>query len=572
MSPVMAIVLASAFAAGSREEPATPATNAAGAVPQIRFEKYTLPNGLQVILYEDHSTPIVGVNVWYHVGSKNERPGRTGFAHLFEHMMFQGSKHWDRDYFAPLLKAGGRLNGSTNQDRTNYWETVPANYLELALWMESDRMGFLLPAMSQEKLDKQRDVVKNERRQSYENRPYGLAHEVILAAGYPSDHPYSWPTIGSMTDLDKASREDIADFFRRYYHPGNASFCVAGDFDPAVAKRLVEKYFGPIPCGPKVEKLPVWNGELKEAKRIHMTDRVGLSRLYMVWHSVPAFAADDAELEILADVLAGGKTSRLYRRLVREKQIAQEVQAFQGSDEIAGGFMIVATARPGHTPAELEGVILAELKRIQSAPPSADEVARAVNRFEVAFHPAVGSGGRLWRQGRSTQHVQHLHRRPRLLEQGLPAVPSGRLRRGPPRGREIPDTQRRGLGGGSGQGDRDRVRSASKGGASSRATGQRDPRGGGAGACRAQGGRRPQDASRACADPSFQPAAYPSRQALQRPGSPDCRESRAARGQHPPAGSRRSLGRPGRQDRPGRPDFGRLGRRDHKPQLRADRR
>lgn len=173
MSPVMAIVLASAFAAGSREEPATPATNAAGAVPQIRFEKYTLPNGLQVILYEDHSTPIVGVNVWYHVGSKNERPGRTGFAHLFEHMMFQGSKHWDRDYFAPLLKAGGRLNGSTNQDRTNYWETVPANYLELALWMESDRMGFLLPAMSQEKLDKQRDVVKNDAARATKTAPMG---------------------------------------------------------------------------------------------------------------------------------------------------------------------------------------------------------------------------------------------------------------------------------------------------------------------------------------------------------------------------------------------------------------
>ena len=224
-------------------------------LPEIAFEKYPLPNGLQVILHEDHSTPIVGVNVWYHVGSKNERPGRTGFAHLFEHMMFQGSQHYDKDYFGPLQQAGGQLNGSTNQDRTNYWETVPSNYLELALWMESDRMGFLLPAMTQEKLDNQRDVVKNERRQSYENRPYGLVYEVLLAAMYPPDHPYSWPTIGSMADMAAASRDDVADFFRRYYHPANASLCLAGDFDPATAKRLVAKYFGPIPAGPKVDKL-----------------------------------------------------------------------------------------------------------------------------------------------------------------------------------------------------------------------------------------------------------------------------------------------------------------------------
>ncbi len=392
----MTLVLASTFAAASSEQPVHDSLS--GPIPQIRFEKYTLPNGLQVILHEDHSTPIVGVNVWYHVGSKNERPGRTGFAHLFEHMMFQGSKHWDRDYFAPLQEAGGRLNGSTNQDRTNYWETVPANYLELALWMESDRMGFLLPAMTQAKLDNQRSVVKNERRQSYENRPYGLAFEMILAAVYPPDHPYSWPTIGSMTDLNKASREDIADFFRRYYHPANASLCIAGDFDPAAARRWVEKYFGPIPAGPKVEKIPAWTPPLKEARRIRMADRVGLSRIYFAWQSVPMFAADDAELEILADVLAGGKTSRLYRSLVREKQIAQDVQAYQSSEEIAGGFMIVATARPGHTPAELQTAIDAELKRIEAEPPSAEEVARAVNQTESHFvralQPISEFGGR----------------------------------------------------------------------------------------------------------------------------------------------------------------------------------
>ena len=307
MSSLMAITCASILVSAPGGEPA-------GRLPEIRFEKYALPNGLQVILHEDHSTPIVGVNVWYHVGSKNEQPGRTGFAHLFEHMMFQGSKHYDSDYFGPLQKAGGRLNGSTSPDRTNYWETVPSNYLELALWMESDRMGFLLPAMTQEKLDNQRDVVKNERRQSYENRPYGLAYETILAAMYPPDHPYSWPTIGSMADLDAASREDVADFFRRYYHPGNASLCIAGDFDPAEAKRLVAEVLRPAAGGAQGrEAQAAGAGARRSRVRIQMTDRVGLARLYLAWHSVPLFAPDDAELDVLADVLGGGKTSRLYR-------------------------------------------------------------------------------------------------------------------------------------------------------------------------------------------------------------------------------------------------------------------
>ena len=358
-------------------------------VPEIAFEKYTLPNGLDVILHEDHASPIVGINLWYHVGSKNERPGRTGFAHLFEHMMFQGSQHHDNDYFGPLQKAGGRLNGSTSEDRTNYWETVPSNYLELALWLESDRMGFLLPAMTQAKLDNQRDVVKNERRQSYENRPYGLAHEVLLAAMYPPEHPYSWPVIGSMTDISAASRDDVAAFFRRNYHPANASLCLAGDFNPAEAKRLVAKYFGPIPAGPKPKRLAAWTPELKEEKRIRMTDRVGLGRLYLTWHSVPQFTADDAALEVLADVLAGGKTSRLYRLLVRERQIAQEVHVMQSSSEIAGAMIAVATVRPGHTLAELETAILDEFRRIQAEPPSADEVARAVNRYQARFFSAI---------------------------------------------------------------------------------------------------------------------------------------------------------------------------------------
>jgi zinc protease len=361
----------------------TTLARAASPIPEIKFEKYTLPNGLQVILHVDHSTPIVTTDIWYHAGSKNERPGRTGFAHLFEHMMFAGSKHHDSGYFDPFQEAGGKLNGSTTQDRTNYWETVPANYLELALWMESDRMGFLLPAMDQKKLDIQRDVVRNERRQNYENRPYGLMHEIILAAMLPPKHPYSWPTIGSMTDLARASREDIADFFRRYYNPANASLCIAGDFDPTEAKKLVEKYFGPLPAGPKVEKMKPMPVELKEEKRIEMTDRVGLPRLVMVWPSVPEFAEDEATLDILGDVLAAGKTSRLEKSLVREKQIAQSVSAGQNSDEIGGAFMIEATAQPGHKLAELETAILEQVRKIQEQPPAADEVARALNRIET---------------------------------------------------------------------------------------------------------------------------------------------------------------------------------------------
>jgi len=354
-------------------------------IPKIAFEKYTLPNGMDVILHEDHSTPIVGVNIWYHVGSKNEQPGRTGFAHLFEHMMFKGSKHYNKDYDLPLQEAGGRNNGSTRFDRTNYWETVPSNFLELALWMESDRMAFLLPSLTQERLENRRNVVKNERRQGYDNRPYGLAEETIIAALLPPDHPYSWPTIGSMADLDAASREDVANFFRRYYHPGNASLCIAGDFDPAAAKRLVEKYFGPIPAGPKVEKLEPSIPELKESKRICMTDRVGLARLYINWLTVPEFSPDDAELGILADVLAGGKTSRLYRRLVRGEQIAQDVSARQGSEEICGRFSITATARPGKELSKLESVVMEELQRIQDEPPGEAEIARAVARRETGI-------------------------------------------------------------------------------------------------------------------------------------------------------------------------------------------
>src|SRR5215210_8416300 len=243
-------------------------------LPKINFTDSTLDNGLRVILHEDHSTPIVAVNIWYHVGSKNEVRGRTGFAHLFEHMMFQGSKHYDNDFFVPLQEAGGTLNGSTNSDRTNYWEVVPSNFLELALWLESDRLGYLLDALTEEKLTNQRDVVKNEKRQNYDNRPYGLVSERLASAMYPSDHPYRWLTIGSMEDLDAASLEDVSDFFRRFYTPNNASLVIAGDFERGEARRLVEKYFGPIRRGPTLEPVIAPAPHLERETRVTMEDRV----------------------------------------------------------------------------------------------------------------------------------------------------------------------------------------------------------------------------------------------------------------------------------------------------------
>jgi zinc protease len=354
-------------------------------LPPINYTEFRLSNGLRVILHEDRSTPIVAVNIWYHVGSKNEVPGRTGFAHLFEHMMFQGSKHYDKDYFVPLQEAGGNLNGSTNSDRTNYWEVVPSNFLELALWLESDRMGYLLDALSEEKLSNQRDVVKNEKRQNYDNRPYGLAAAKISETMYPKDHPYHWLTIGELEDIAAATREDVSDFFRRFYTPNNASLVIAGDFDPKEARQLAEKYFGPLKRGPEVEPVRLAQPRLDKEVRLMMEDRVSLPRLYMAWHTTPQWTAGDAELDTLATVLAGSKGSRLYKSLVYEKQIAQDVTAFQNSREIAGQFQIVATAKPGKTLAELEQAIKEEIDKIKSAPPNSEEMERAYNARESAY-------------------------------------------------------------------------------------------------------------------------------------------------------------------------------------------
>ena len=351
----------------------------------IPFVKHTLSNGLDVLLHEDRACPIVAVNVWYHVGSKNEQPGRTGFAHLFEHLMFEGSQHHDAGYFAPLQGAGGSLNGSTNADRTNYWEVVPSNALELALWMESDRMGFLLPALTETKFANQRDVVLNERRQNYENRPYGLAPMAMLAALFPADHPYHWTTIGETDDLHAARLEDVRRFFATYYHPANASLSMAGDIDVTAALALAETYFGELPSGPVVDPVRPPAPALASETRLLMEDRVELPRLYLAWLTMPMFAPGDAELDLAADILANGKTSRLYRRLVFEQRIATDVSAAQNSREVAGFVQIAATAAPGRTLGEIQTVIDDEIAKLATEGPTEDEVERGRVQSEAQF-------------------------------------------------------------------------------------------------------------------------------------------------------------------------------------------
>jgi len=352
---------------------------------EIRCERRVLANGLSVVAHEDHTCPIVAVNVWYHVGSKNERPGRTGFAHLFEHLMFEGSAHHDSGYFQPLQAAGALLNGSTNADRTNYWELVPPNALELALWMESDRMGFLLPALTDAKFVNQRDVVLNERRQNYENRPYGLAPMAMLAALFPPDHPYHWTTIGEIDDLLAAKIDDVREFFRTYYHAGNASLAIAGDIDSGEVLDLVQGYFGDLGSGPVVKPVQPDEVTLPAENRLLLEDRVELPRVYIAWLSPAMFADDDADLDLAADILANGKTSRLYRRLVYEQRIATDVSAAQNSREIAGFLQVAATAAPGHTLAELDQAIVEEVERLAVEGPSDDEIERGRVQAEAQF-------------------------------------------------------------------------------------------------------------------------------------------------------------------------------------------
>ena len=366
---------------------------------QVPFRQFQLPNGLNVILHQDKTVPVVAVNVWYHVGSANEKPGRTGFAHLFEHLMFEGSKNVPEGQFDILLEAAGaNNNGSTNNDRTNYVIDLPSNALELALFLESDRMAYLLDAMPPEQVNSQRDVVKNERRQSYENRPYGMASLELDKMLWPANHPYSWPVIGHMEDLTAATQADVQEFFKRYYAPNNASLVIAGDIDLDRTQGLVQKWFSEIPRGPAVEPVAPPAAVLTGVKRQTLTDQVSLPRLYLGWLTPRHFAPGDATLDLVSSVLSDGKNSRLYKRLVYDDQIAQDVSAFQSSGALGSSFLIVATARRGHTAEELQKAIDEEIDKLRRAPPEAREVQRALNQVEASFYRAMervgGFGGK----------------------------------------------------------------------------------------------------------------------------------------------------------------------------------
>lgn len=349
----------------------------------VSFEKLTLNNGLDVILHQDHSIPLVSVNVWYHVGSKDEQPGKTGYAHLFEHLMFEGSKNHNKSYFEPLQDVGATLNGSTTPDRTNYWQNLPSNYLELALWLESDRMGFLLDALDQGRFDVQRDVVKNERRQSYENRPYGMASIYLQGALYPLPHPYHWPTIGFHEDLDNATLEDAKAFFQKFYNPSNASLSIAGDFDIERTKTMVDKYFGSLSQGPSVPRYGYIDSPLTGQVSLSVYDKVLLPKLILAWPSVARFHKDEAPLSMLASVLGSGKVSRLHKALVYEQRIAQSIGVGHGPSEISGEFYLEVTAAAGHTVTEIEDAVYIELQKIRNSPPSLEELERVKNAIEL---------------------------------------------------------------------------------------------------------------------------------------------------------------------------------------------
>jgi zinc protease len=364
-----------------------PAEGRPSAVLSVPFTQFTLPNGLHVILHQDKTVPMAAVNIWYHVGSGSEKPGRTGFAHLFEHVMFEGSEHVPEGNFDAWLEAaGGTNNGSTNEDRTNYIIDVPTNALEVALFLEADRMGFLLPTLTQGKLDGQRDVVKNEKRQRVDNAPYGQAFVELSALLYPAGHPYNWPVIGSMEDLSAASLADVIEFFKTYYIPNNASLVVAGDIEIEPTRKLVEKWFGGIPRGANPPKQAPAPAALSEVKRKTITDKVQLPRIYMAWHTPALYAPGDATMDVLASVLTGGKNSRLYRRLVYEMQVAQDVTAVQESQALGSAFLVIATARPGQSIEKIQAVIDEEIEQLKQAPPDAREMTRALNQFEASFY------------------------------------------------------------------------------------------------------------------------------------------------------------------------------------------
>ncbi len=352
---------------------------------RVPYTLDTLANGLTLIVHEDHSVPVVTVNTWFHVGSGDEKRGRTGFAHLFEHLMFMGSEHAPYPQFDRLLEAAGaNNNGSTTEDRTNYYEAGPASALRLMLWLDADRMGWLLPTMDTPKVDLQRDVVKNERRQSYENQPYGMVGDIAPQLMYPQGHPYSWTVIGSMADLSAASLEDVKDFFRRYYAPNNATIVVAGDVNPDSVRAIVREYFSAVPRGPAIERPAPAPFTVRDTA-VTLEDRVQLARLYLNWHTVKATDADAPALQLAAYVLAGARTSRLTQDLVYGGEVATSVQAYNDAKRLDGDFSIIATARPGVALDTLQSLVDRNIQRLASDGPTAAELQQARNVIEAAF-------------------------------------------------------------------------------------------------------------------------------------------------------------------------------------------
>ena len=352
---------------------------AADPPPSIPFEKYTLANGLEVILSPDHRLPLVATDIWYHVGAGYEVPGRSGFAHLFEHIMFQGSRNVPEDQFFPMMEGAGAtfVNGTTDFDRTNYLETVPSNQLELALWLESDRMGFLTDTLTQGRLDNQRDVVRKERQQSTENVPYGVAEEQFYKLLYPAPHPYNGVVIGSHEDLQAASLDDVKGFFKTWYLPNNATLVICGDYDESTIKATVEKYFGGLAAGPEPTVTPQMAPPITAEKRAHFEDNVELPKVYLGWVTAPVFKPGDAELQLAAQVLADGKSSRLYRELVEKQQIAQSVKAYQYPLTLGSVFAVEIVGKPGQLPAKLETEAWSVIEGLRKAPPQKDEIDRA---------------------------------------------------------------------------------------------------------------------------------------------------------------------------------------------------
>jgi zinc protease len=368
----------------------------AGDVPRIRYERFALPNGLVAILNENHATPIVAVDVWYHVGSKNETPGRTGFAHLFEHMMLEGSENVQPGEYRTIVQSlGGTFNGTTSEDRTNYYTVLPSNHLETALWLESDRMATLLARVDQTRLDAEREIVKNERRNIVENQPFGLANEITTAALFPSDHPYSWSVFGSMADLSAASLDDVKNFFRTYYAPSNATIVISGDFSPAEAKRHLEKYFGPIPRGPAVPRPAITGIALAGEKRLVLEDpRSRTSQLRLAWPTVGNGHRDLQALQVLASILTLDRTSRLTKLLVNERQLATSVSAahFDFENRNSGLFQISVFPRANASLTAIERLIDSVITQLQRSPPTRREIQRARNYATVSTVTGLQTG------------------------------------------------------------------------------------------------------------------------------------------------------------------------------------